>query len=218
MLAHEVAHIVRRDPAWLIAARVIEAVLFVQPLNRLARQRMQEVAEFLCDDWAVQRTSQPIMLAKCLAAVAEWVGGAPRLHPMSAMAEPGGSPLVQRVGRILGDGAARRTRSSRGVLGTSLCGLMVLALVAPRVAVSRPEAFDRTVTFARAIIAREGPAAKRDTVVFRRLEIESIARDSLGGGVMRTRPLPAAPGGAGIARTGTVSRARVGEIVLIRRR
>ena len=58
MLAHEVAHLVRRDPHWLVAARVIETVLFVQPLNRLARLRLQEVAEYLSDDWAMARTSR----------------------------------------------------------------------------------------------------------------------------------------------------------------
>ena len=166
MLAHEVAHVVRRDPQWLVAARVIEAVLFVQPLNALARRRMQAVAEFLCDDWAVQRTSQPVMLAKCLAAVAEWVVRAPRLHTMSAMVEAGGSPLVQRVRRILGGGHATRTASSRGALGASACALVVLAAGAPRVSVANDAVADRTITFVRAIIDRtDGKAAPRHGVM-----------------------------------------------------
>ena len=70
MLAHEVAHLVRRDPQWLVLARAIEVVLFFQPLNRLARRRLQEVAEYLCDDWAIARTRRPVVLAKCLAVVA----------------------------------------------------------------------------------------------------------------------------------------------------
>ncbi len=60
MLAHEIAHLVRRDPQWLVLARAIEMVFFFQPLNRLARRRMQEVAEYLCDDWAVARTRRPV--------------------------------------------------------------------------------------------------------------------------------------------------------------
>ena len=39
MLAHEIAHLVRRDPQWLVLARAIEMVFFFQPLNRLARRR-----------------------------------------------------------------------------------------------------------------------------------------------------------------------------------
>ena len=40
VLAHELGHVVRRDPAWLMAAAVIDHLLFVQPLNRYARRRM----------------------------------------------------------------------------------------------------------------------------------------------------------------------------------
>jgi beta-lactamase regulating signal transducer with metallopeptidase domain len=138
MLAHEIAHLVRRDPQWLVLARVIEMVFFFQPLNRLARRRMQEVAEYLCDDWAVARTSRPVMLAKCLAAVAEWVGraprmGTPRLHPMSAMVESGGSPLVRRVGRILGGRRAPNARTSRVAFAMSVCALAALACCPARV-------------------------------------------------------------------------------------
>ncbi len=52
-LAHEVAHVVRRDPAWRVVAGVLERAFFFQPLNRLARVRLCESAEFLCDQWAV---------------------------------------------------------------------------------------------------------------------------------------------------------------------
>lgn len=165
MLAHEVAHLVRRDPQWLLGARVIETVLFLQPLNRLARYRMQEAAEFLCDDWAVQRTNEPITLARCLATVAEWVGRAPRVHPVSAMVEGGGSPLVRRVSRILGGDARRGVHSSRGAMGASACALLALAAIAPRISVARSEISDRTVTFVRAVVARGGVAARGDTLV-----------------------------------------------------
>ena len=143
MLAHEVAHLVRRDPQWLVAARAIEAVLFFQPLNRLARRRMQEVAEYLCDDWAVARTSRPVTLAKCLAAVAEWVGRAPRmqtprLRAVSAMVETGGSPLVRRVGRILSRRRAPHRRTSRIAAATAAFALAAVAAAMPRVSIAHP--------------------------------------------------------------------------------
>jgi len=165
MLAHEVAHVVRRDPHWLIAARVIEAVFFVQPLNRLARHRMQALAEFLCDDWAVQRTSQPVTLAKCLAAVAEWVGRAPRLHAMSAMVAAPGSPLVQRVRRILGGGHASRVHSARSALGMSACALVAMAVVAPRISVAGEVVGERAMMFVRAIVVPQGSPTSRDTML-----------------------------------------------------
>lgn len=223
MLAHEVAHVVRRDPHWLIAARAIEIVLFVQPLNRLARRRLQDVAEFLCDDWAVQRTSHPVTLAKCLAAVAEWVGRAPRLHPVSAMVESGGSALVHRVGRILGDRAAVDAPSSRDAVarcaGACVCALLALAAVAPRVSVARAVLSDRTVTFVREIIERDGPVASgaRDTmVVFRargaHVEFASTVEER--GGVMWTRPLSAPPTAGAVTASGA-PRAR---LILVERR
>ena len=187
MLAHEVAHLVRRDPQWLVAARVIETVLFVQPLNRLARYRLQEVAEFLCDDWAVSRMSQPVTLAKCLAAVAEWVGRAPRVHaprlqPMSAMVESAGSPLVRRVGRILSPRppASVRARPPRFTFAAIACALIALVAVAPRVSVAHPAPPGGVLTFFRAASAVGGE--RRDSVVVvrtragLRIPIDSLVR------------------------------------------
>jgi HEAT repeat protein/beta-lactamase regulating signal transducer with metallopeptidase domain len=100
MLAHELAHLVRRDPAWLAAACVIERLFFLQPLNRLARVRMQEAAELLCDDWAVHRTGSGFSLASCLVKVAEWVDTPPHPVPLAGMAEHR-SQLVTRIHRLI---------------------------------------------------------------------------------------------------------------------
>ncbi|HEX6048760.1 MAG TPA: M56 family metallopeptidase [Gemmatimonadaceae bacterium] len=221
MLAHEVAHVVRRDPHWLIAARVIEAVFFIQPLNRLARHRMQAVAEFLCDDWAVQRTSQPVTLAKCLAAVAEWVGCAPRQRAMSAMVQRPGSPLVQRVRRILGGGHGSRGHSTRGALGMSVCALVAMAVAAPRISVAdevmgdrgrdavfivRADRFvlDSAVSHASAPSAG-GRLVDRGTVIVRRIPLGALRGDSAAP-VRRIR-IRSLPGfvGAGAGASGRAS-------------
>ena len=184
MLAHEIAHLVRRDPQWLVLARAIEIVFFFQPLNRVARRRMQEVAEYLCDDWAVARTSRPVMLAKCLAAVAEWVGRAPtmntpRLHPMSAMVESGGSPLVRRVGRILGGRRAPHALTSRVAFAASVCALAVLAGVAPRVSVAHAAMRANRVTFLRTVVRERGTMTDRDALLVFRAPVGRVAFDSL---------------------------------------
>jgi len=70
MLAHELAHLARRDPLWLAFASVVERVLWIQPLNRVARRRIATSAEYLCDEWAVRRTGSGVALARCLAQVA----------------------------------------------------------------------------------------------------------------------------------------------------
>src|SRR6266480_7654129 len=41
MLAHELAHLARRDSLWLAGASLIERFFFFQPLNRLARRELE---------------------------------------------------------------------------------------------------------------------------------------------------------------------------------
>ena len=198
MLAHEVAHLVRRDPQWLVVARVIEMVLFMQPLNRLARHRLQEVAEFLCDDWAVSRVSQPVTLAKCLAAVAEWVGRSPqmpRLAPLSAMAESAGSPLVRRVGRILGARQAPRARTPRFAFAGSAVALIALIAVAPRVSVAHASPRSGVMTFVRAVSTAETGPLRDSLRIIRREGSAMIVIDTLVRHQLNTRERIAAVGG-----------------------
>ena len=100
ILAHEVAHIARRDPSWIGVGLLVQRILFFQPLNLLARRRLSEVAEYLCDDWAVTHTGTKLTFAECLAEVASWISMAQRPALLSTMAEDG-SQLVRRVERIL---------------------------------------------------------------------------------------------------------------------
>jgi hypothetical protein len=71
LLAHEVAHLVRRDPLWLMIGEILCACLAFQPLNFLARRRWQRATELICDDWAVERHVSSTSLANCIARIAE---------------------------------------------------------------------------------------------------------------------------------------------------
>lgn len=102
VLAHELAHLERRDPIWLLVMRSIECLLFVQPLNRLARRRLQELAEYGCDDWAARHTGRPDTLARCLTEVATWSVEEARLALAPTMASRSG--LGRRVRRLLAPG------------------------------------------------------------------------------------------------------------------
>lgn len=130
LLAHELGHLVRRDPAWLLAARTIESLLFLQPLNRLARRRLQEISELRADDWAVTATGKPLDLARCLTRVADW-----NLTPLPvpAMAEKG-SGLTRRVHRLLRERGSDRDRPARSLWLAAGAVLLTVALVAPGVA------------------------------------------------------------------------------------
>lgn len=142
ILAHELAHLVRHDPAWLTIARVIEAIFFFQPLNVLARRRMQESAEFASDAWASTRVARPLDLAHCLARVAEWTIAAPRL-PVPAMAERKGAFLVRRVERLTTGRVTPEAVPGRGMRLAAAAALVGLILLAPRAAIGAEKRIDR---------------------------------------------------------------------------
>ncbi len=126
VLGHELAHLVRNDPAWRLLARLVEGIFFFQPLQRLAARRLRRLSEYLCDDWTVERTGGGVSLARCLAAVADWTLEA-RLFPLASMTE-GGSELEGRVRRLL-DGAPKRASGLRGRASRRAFTLVLAAFV-----------------------------------------------------------------------------------------
>src|SRR5262249_15247535 len=95
VLAHELAHLRRLDPLWLVLGSVLEQLFFFQPLNRVARARMQEVAEYLCDDWAAARDGSGLSVAQGLASVAAWLDGRETVVPLAGMGEQPSPPLAR---------------------------------------------------------------------------------------------------------------------------
>lgn len=73
MIAHELAHIVRRDYFWTILLLLIDTLFFFQPLHRLARKELHASSELLCDAWAARATGNAMALAACLVEVATWI-------------------------------------------------------------------------------------------------------------------------------------------------
>lgn len=142
VLAHELAHVVRHDPEWLALALVIERVLFLQPLNWMARRELQVTAEYLCDDWAARQVGNGLPLARCLLRVAEWLEGAPGPHPAPAMAASG-SHLLRRVERLIKGTAANPDRGRR--LAVAMAGALVAItlVVTPAVTADITESGDR---------------------------------------------------------------------------
>jgi Zn-dependent protease with chaperone function len=132
VLAHEVGHLVRRDPAWSLAAGVVEALFFFQPMNGMARRRLAELAEFEADGWAVRRTGSRLALARGLEGVALSLRSREaRLAGVPALGERRAG-LVGRVRRIL-NGGPENERSTSIVARLLLSGgaLTLLLLAAP---------------------------------------------------------------------------------------
>lgn len=103
LLAHEVAHLARRDPLWSGAAAAVARVLSFQPLNRSALVRLRRAAEHAADARALA-TTRPLDLARALAAIAPFA-----LTAVATGAAATGAPITERVARIL-DPATPRAR------------------------------------------------------------------------------------------------------------
>lgn len=152
VLAHEVAHLARRDPPWLFLLWWIETVCFFQPLNRLARRELSTSFELSADAWAARATGDRLALAACLARIAGWVVGssAPGAQRAlgAAMADSldldrPRSRLGERILRLLDEGEdegeiVRDERPGRLERAASLSVLAALALAVPGAAAVVP--------------------------------------------------------------------------------
>lgn len=133
MLAHELAHVRRRDPLVLFGITLIASLLFLQPLNRLAHRRLGALAEFNADAFAARLCGNPRALAQALAECAERLNRFPTLTDACGVAmATRRSPLVQRVERLLGDQIMNDNRVPplARIAGAGLLGAVVALLPA----------------------------------------------------------------------------------------
>jgi beta-lactamase regulating signal transducer with metallopeptidase domain len=119
LLAHELAHHARRDPLWCGIATAVATVCIFQPLNTYAVTRLRRASEHAADARAVDATGEPLALALGLAALAPHALRGARLRTAAT-----GSPLVERIRRILDGRAPRRSRPALAALHvTALLGI-----------------------------------------------------------------------------------------------
>jgi beta-lactamase regulating signal transducer with metallopeptidase domain len=128
VVAHEVAHLVRRDPQWLLVMATAESLFFFQPLHRTARRHWQDNAEYLCDALVARRHGTALSLARALTHVAEWLDADQALIA-PALAERRTS-LAGRVRALLGEPRVTRGIAAALASATALSGLVVLPLAA----------------------------------------------------------------------------------------
>ncbi len=159
MLAHELAHLARRDSLWLAGASLIERFFFFQPLNRLARRELETTAEYLSDEWAMRKTGSAVSLAKCLATVAEWIQASPLGVPVAGLAERR-SLLVSRISRLLEGRLPQNPASRLGWAALATVGVMVTIAAAPRVS-SPPDLAMASVDTTRSLPEVSSPVVSR---------------------------------------------------------
>lgn len=176
MLAHELAHCRRHDPLWQLAGNILGAVLFLQPLNRLARAGAAASAELACDDWAAIHTGDRRALAECLFECLSRTGTRASTALGSAMALPG-SELTRRVGRLVSG-----IQLFNGVLGMKarigiFSVLVSLAILAPGFGVTASLAADEPASAA-SPLSPASPASPASAVEAARAQAAEAANQA----------------------------------------
>jgi beta-lactamase regulating signal transducer with metallopeptidase domain len=132
LLAHELAHLERRDPLWRWLDAIAVALLAAHPLARHAERRLHELSEWACDAEAARRTGTPVALAQCLAECLEHL--LPRTPALAvAMAEPAHGVLA-RVQRLLEERTMTTTPAlahfRRALIGIAIAAALAVPAIA----------------------------------------------------------------------------------------
>jgi len=142
MLAHEMAHLAARDPAWLLVADLLCAALWWQPPAWWLRRRLQNAGEAAADEASLLVPDGPGSLAACLVEMGRRLT-APRRFGWLGMTGNGfRSSLGARVERLLnlGAGGWRTPRRIRTTLARTALPLVLVLLVVFCTAWARPRA------------------------------------------------------------------------------
>jgi beta-lactamase regulating signal transducer with metallopeptidase domain len=97
LIAHETAHLERRDPPWFLAVELITALSAFQPLVFVVARAFRRDVELICDEAAVTKTGDRGAMIGALARLAAPFDASAALHAATAY---DGSPLVERAERI----------------------------------------------------------------------------------------------------------------------
>lgn len=132
LLAHEFAHVTRRDGVAFGAYRLITSFAFFQPLVPRAVDRLFHLAELDCDARAADALGDGHPLARCLAHVGDWIVER-RAHALPALTgSPRAGALFDRVSRLV-DRSPESGRSYRVAIPALLALAFVVGVGGPSV-------------------------------------------------------------------------------------
>ena len=136
LLAHELAHLQRHDPAWRVAQRLAVLPLYFHPLAWLALRRLEALSEDACDAHAAALCGSGRPLAECLAACLAHGAQPTSVTPTLAVAMAAESgPVVRRVRNLL-EKAPMSRPIPRSLRRTALVVGLATALALPGLAIT----------------------------------------------------------------------------------
>lgn len=117
VVAHERAHLERRDPLRIFLLRLLACTLFWIPALRRLADDVADEAEILADDQAAR--GRPLVLASAILALASW--GADRPAPQLSVGFHRNHLLERRIRRLAGENIGVRSHvTRRSILGAAL--------------------------------------------------------------------------------------------------
>jgi len=140
LLAHELGHLQRGDPARRIAQRLLMLPLCWQPLAWIAQRRLDALAERACDAVAARVLGSGRPLAECLAACLRH-STPTRLPRLAVAMAAGDSDVVRRARRLLKENPMSLyplSRPQRHVLVAAGATLASLLIATGGIGVSTP--------------------------------------------------------------------------------
>ena len=128
VLAHELAHLSRHDPAWRVASRIAACVGWLQPLNVVALRRLDALAEQVCDARAARAVADRHAVAEALYLCASRLQSGRRAPGLNVGMATARSPLLRRVEQLMRHDPAQERRG--GARRGWVVGAVVLVAVA----------------------------------------------------------------------------------------
>ncbi|HUG00348.1 MAG TPA: M56 family metallopeptidase [Longimicrobiales bacterium] len=119
LIAHEVAHVKRRDWTMNLAQSVVEALVWYHPAVWWLSTRVRREREFACDDLAAAACGGAMPLARALSRLEEIRVGGPRRRRAFALSAARG-PLLERVTRLVRPRRSARSAGARAVAAIRL--------------------------------------------------------------------------------------------------
>jgi len=155
-LGHELAHVVRRDVAWQLLARLACATYWFHPLAWLSAWRMRVERETACDDVVLAAGQQPVSYARVLMDLANRLSTAENT-PNLALPMAASTGLEQRVRAILARGRARTP------VGRAVGIVLLAAAVLATLGAGSLNPFARSMVSPPMALAAEQPMARAQT-------------------------------------------------------
>jgi TonB family protein len=143
VLEHETEHVRRGDWPLQLAAELVRALAWFNPIAWIAASRLRLESEHACDDAVIQRGIEPSAYAEHLVALARTLTSTRRWVPAPAMARV--SSLERRVNAMLDNRVSRAPISRFGRMAIGAAGLVLTASIATVAAQSQFASLSGTI-------------------------------------------------------------------------